>query len=192
MNVADRPNVLGITCRDLGRFLGCYGVWTVSTPCLDALSVDGVRFAPSSCGARFGWDLQPTERDLARVLLDAGYVTALVGNHHEGRFPAGRGARRLGFESVAPGGRADAVTTGALNLLTARVDDGQPFYLQTRPIFNFLGPMQHDRDEGRRPCGCMTSGFGPDRLVGWEGWGNSAHAVTYPGARYGEGVSTRG
>lgn len=40
---ADRPHILQITCHDLGRHLGCYGVPTVRTPNLDALAAHGVR-----------------------------------------------------------------------------------------------------------------------------------------------------
>ncbi len=43
MRAATRPNILLITCHDLGRFLGCYGVPTVQTPHLDALATRGVR-----------------------------------------------------------------------------------------------------------------------------------------------------
>ena len=47
----DRPNVLVITCHDLGRHLGCYGVPTLRTPNLDALAAQGVRFAQAYCAA---------------------------------------------------------------------------------------------------------------------------------------------
>ncbi|UCG59663.1 MAG: twin-arginine translocation signal domain-containing protein, partial [Phycisphaerales bacterium] len=32
-----RPNILMITCHDMGRHIGCYGVKTVRTDNLDAL-----------------------------------------------------------------------------------------------------------------------------------------------------------
>src|SRR5262245_60192687 len=41
---SDRPHVVQITCHDLGRFLGCYGVETVRTPNLDRMGAEGVRF----------------------------------------------------------------------------------------------------------------------------------------------------
>src|SRR4051812_27588422 len=37
------PHILFITCHDLGRHLGCYGVPSVRTPTLDALAADGIR-----------------------------------------------------------------------------------------------------------------------------------------------------
>ncbi len=106
-----RPNILLITCHDLGRFLGCYGVATVRTPNLDVLAADGVRFTRAFCAAPqcsparsalftgrfphsngvmgqtnepFDWDLKPDEQHLGQALHAAGYATALVGVYHEG------------------------------------------------------------------------------------------------------------
>src|SRR6516225_9995924 len=99
------PNLVVITCHDLGRFLGCYGIGTVRTPCLDAFAADGVRFDQAYCtapqcgpsraalytgrypqGACFGavagstptfeWGIHDGERHLAQELKDAGYATA--------------------------------------------------------------------------------------------------------------------
>ena len=41
---ADRPNVLWILGDDLGCELGCYGYRGVSTPNIDRLANEGVRF----------------------------------------------------------------------------------------------------------------------------------------------------
>ena len=49
MSVA--PNVLMITCHDLGRSLHCYGLPTVRTPRLDAFAASGVRFTQAFCTA---------------------------------------------------------------------------------------------------------------------------------------------
>jgi arylsulfatase A-like enzyme len=102
----DPPHVVQITCHDLGRFLGCYGVATVRTPNLDRLAAEGVRceraFATASgCSPSraalatgryphangvmglahggFGWDLHPDERHVAELLRDQGYQTHLWG-----------------------------------------------------------------------------------------------------------------
>jgi len=37
-------NVLMITCHDLGRHIGCYGVKTVHTDNIDGLAKKGIRF----------------------------------------------------------------------------------------------------------------------------------------------------
>lgn len=155
---AGRPNILLMTCHDLGRFLGCYGVATVRTPHLDALAADGVRFTRAFCTApqcspsraslftgryphsngvlglthaNFAWDLGPDERHLGQVLHDAGYATALVGVHHESRPGAPEEvAARCGMDEVLPGGHGDAVSARALEWLARAAQGDRPFYLQ--------------------------------------------------------------
>ena len=104
-----RPNILLITCHDLGQHLGCYGVETVESKSIDALAAAGIRFEnyrstsptcspgrastltgryPQSNGvlglihAPWWWELNEGERHLAAILKDAGYETALVGLQH--------------------------------------------------------------------------------------------------------------
>jgi arylsulfatase A-like enzyme len=43
------PNIIWITCHDLGRFLGCYGAAGAVTPHLDALAKDGALFRNAFC-----------------------------------------------------------------------------------------------------------------------------------------------
>lgn len=153
-----RPNILLITCHDLGRFLGCYGVPTVQSPHLDALAADGIRATRAFCTApqcspsraslftgryphangvmglthaEFAWDLHPGERHLGQVLRDAGYATALFGIHHESR----RGtpdeiAARCGMDEVQPPLRGEALTDAALAWLARASGGERPFYLQ--------------------------------------------------------------
>ncbi|CAA9559616.1 MAG: Sulfatase family protein [uncultured Thermomicrobiales bacterium] len=152
-----RPNVLIVTCHDLGRHLGCYGVATVQTPQMDALAADGVRFQRAFCTAPqcsssraslftgryphsngvmglthsgFGWDLHPEERHLGQVLRAAGFTTALVGIHHESRSvdPA-EIAARCGLDVLVPPGPGDRMTDRALALLAGYAEGRRPFFL---------------------------------------------------------------
>jgi len=123
-----RPNLLLITCHDLGRFLGCYGNETVQSPALDRLAAEGVRFTQAFCTApqcspsraslftgryphsngvmglthaQFAWDLHPDERHLGQILREAGYTTALAGVHHESRSgTAAAVAARCGMDEI--------------------------------------------------------------------------------------------
>ncbi|HEY8598907.1 MAG TPA: sulfatase [Thermomicrobiales bacterium] len=153
-----RPNILLITCHDLGRFLGSYGIATVQTPALDAFAADGVRFTAAFCTApqcspsraslftgryphsngvlglthaQFAWDLGPDERHLGQVLREAGYTTAMMGVHHESHVgtPA-EIAARCGMETIALGGRGEEVSAAALAWLDTVADGERPFYLQ--------------------------------------------------------------
>ena len=103
---ARRPNVLLVVADDLGlEYLGAYGGKTFSTPNVDLLASEGMRFtsafatpacAPSRAQLltgrypfRTGWitnagplspsSLAPTEPTFARTLRDAGYATAMAG-----------------------------------------------------------------------------------------------------------------
>lgn len=106
---SDRPNLIWIMADDLGYGdLGCYGQKVITTPCLDQMAKEGIRFtqfyagatvcAPSrsvlmtgqhhghtrvrgNAGQRnpIAQALRPTDRTIATVLQQAGYKTALVG-----------------------------------------------------------------------------------------------------------------
>ena len=46
---ASHPHIVFITCHDLGRYLGAYGVTTVHSPSFDRLAAEGVLFANAFC-----------------------------------------------------------------------------------------------------------------------------------------------
>lgn len=130
-----RPNLLSITCHDLGRHLGCYGVETVHSPALDRLAAEGARFDSAFCAAPqcspsraalatgrwphcngvmglthggFGWDLGEEERPVATLLAEHGYTTHLFGLQH-----VTRRLERLGFAHAHAIGSGDAGATHA-------------------------------------------------------------------------------
>src|SRR5690242_4669301 len=146
----NRPHVVQITCHDLGRFLGCYGVATVRTPNLDRLAAGGVRCerafatAPGCSPSRatlatgryphangvmglahdgFGWDLNPDEVHIATRLRAHGYETHLFGLQH-----VTMQIERLGFDHVHRRGLGPEVAEDVEALLASSA--AQPRYLE--------------------------------------------------------------
>jgi len=119
----NKPNVIMITCHDIGQHLHCYGVETVRTPNIDKLAEQGVVFRnafstsgvcspgrgslhtgryPQSNGlmglthAPWWWKLNEGEKHTAKILGEHGYKTYLVGfNHIDPENP-----QRLGYQFV--------------------------------------------------------------------------------------------
>lgn len=147
------PNIVFITCHDLGHHLSCYGWQTVNAPALDRLAGEGVLFEKSFCTAPqcspsraalhtgrhahsngmmglahdpFNWRLHPGEKHLAQHLKDAGYVTALIGVQH---LTAGATVRELGYDAVFPGLRAREEAGPKAHEWLTQVKE-QPFYLE--------------------------------------------------------------
>jgi N-sulfoglucosamine sulfohydrolase len=166
----EKPNVLVVTCHDLGRHLGCYGNPTVQSPNLDALAADGIRFAhaftcapqcspsraalytgryPHNNGvlglthSTFGFDLHPEERHLAQVLHDAGYTTTLIGADHEVRHVDDQStARRIGMDELIRPRHGDEIADAALARLERFAAGDKPFYLQVG--FNEPHRLEHE------------------------------------------------
>lgn len=103
------PNILMITCHDIGQHLGCYGIETVHTENLDKLAAKGCRFEnfyattpvctpsrgslhtgryPQSNGLMglshepWGWRFKLGEKHTAAILKEQGYETYLIGLQH--------------------------------------------------------------------------------------------------------------
>lgn len=170
-------NILLLHCHDLGRFLGAYGVTTVTTPHLDAFAAESTVFdaafatSPHCSPARaslftgaypqrhgvlglthepFGWDLVDPSTHIAHRLHRSGYRTELIGVHHESRTLADEKiAARLGFDRVRTGGDRDIVVERATDALARAAASDQPFYLQV----GFHEP--HRSPSGRDRAGIM-------------------------------------
>ncbi|MCT9819338.1 sulfatase [Microbacterium sp. W1N] len=166
-------NILILHCHDLGRFLGAYGVETVSTPHLDAFAAESAVFeqafstAPHCSPARaslftgaypqqngvlglthepFGWDLADPSTHIAHRLRAVGYRTELVGVHHESAVLADDDvATRLGFDRVRTGGDRDVVSARAVEALGVAAESGRPFYLQVGFHEPHRSPSDRDR-----------------------------------------------
>jgi len=146
-----RPNILMITCHDIGHHLGCYGVNSVQTDNLDRLASRGVRFAnfystsavcspgrgslhtgryPQSNGlmglthAPWWWKLNDTERHTAGILKDLGYATCLIGfNHVDGN------TERLGYENVlSKSNKASETARAAVEMIETARSKKRPFF----------------------------------------------------------------
>lgn len=166
-------SILLLHCHDLGRFLGAYGVTTVTTPHLDALAAESTVFdsafstSPHCSPARaslftgaypqrhgvlglthepFGWDLVDPTTHIAHRLHRAGYLTELIGVHHESRtLPDDEIAARLGFDRVRTGGDRDIVVDRATAALARAAASDQPFYLQVGFHEPHRTPSRRDR-----------------------------------------------
>ncbi len=178
-----RPNILLITCHDLGRQLGCYGRRAVRSPALDRLAAEGVLFAnafsvapqcsPSRsalhtgkyphangmmglahCG--FDWRLNQEEKHMAKLMRDHGYASVLVGVQHMTDNPL-----ELGYEQATIGGDAVVTAEIAAAELSRLTADSRPFYLEVgffephRP-FHFGGAEPDDEQ------GIGVPGYLPD------------------------------
>lgn len=157
------PHLILITCHDLGRHLGCYGVDTVHTPNLDGLAQEGTRFEQSYCTspgcspsrsslatgryphsngvlglvhAAFAWDLHPDERHAAQLLGAHGYETHLFGLQH-----VSPQEERLGFDQVHGQGIGRDVTAQVAEFLRS-ASSQQPLYIEVN-LFEPHRPYDH-------------------------------------------------
>jgi len=69
-----RPNILWITCEDIGPHLGCYGDSYAETPNLDRLAARGLRY-------RRAWSNAPVCASARTTIISGVYATSLGGQH---------------------------------------------------------------------------------------------------------------
>ena len=147
-----QPNIVTITCHDLGQHLGCYGVPSVNSPNIDRLASKGIFFKnfystsavsspgraslatgryPQSNGlmglthAPWWWSINDDEKHIAQILGENGYNTTLIGFQHIA-IP-----ERLGFrEHLSRKNNAKETVKEAVNFFQNKVDEKQPFYLE--------------------------------------------------------------
>lgn len=151
MNQPKQPHILSISCHDLGRHLGCYGIDSVHTPNLDTLASSGVRFDRAFCAAPqcspsraalatgryphsngvmglshggFGWELGSRERHAAALLSEQGYQTHLFGLQHVTQH-----VESLGFDHVHSEGTGREVCSDVAAFLE-KASLAQPLYVE--------------------------------------------------------------
>ena len=149
--MVDRPNIVFITCHDLGKHLGCYGQETVNSPSLDRLAEEGVLFNNSFCTAPqcgpsraalhtgrfshangmlgqmhqpFNWTLHADEKHLAERLRDVGYDTVMVGLQHVSQVP------ETLYNRVFPVQPAHELAQTVTQQLEQLSQSDTPFYLE--------------------------------------------------------------
>jgi len=173
-----RPNILMITCHDLGRHLGCYGIKEVKSPNIDKLAAKGVRFAnmfstspvcspargalhtgryPQSNGlmglthAPWWWKFNKGEKHTAMILKDAGYETCLCGLQHV--FASGE-EKKYGYQkALAVNDDAEERTKAAAKFLTERQANEKPFFLKVGffEVHRRNGGFQHHKYDPAKP-----------------------------------------
>jgi len=190
---AEPTNILLITADDLGLQLSCYGDPYITTPNLDALAAEGVKFrtayvAQASCSpsrstmlsglfphttgqiglANGGFTLNPSQigKNLPAYLKSAGYRTGILGKLHvapENSFP---------FDYRPKKGDTRDVRALAENAATFLSDDAadRPFFL----MVNYADPHFYKDPKTQRPIfpsqwkGLPRDPIADDAVPGWD------------------------
>lgn len=164
LHAADKPNIVYILVDDAGYGdLGCYGQKTLTTPNLDRMAAEGMKFtrhyagctvcAPSRCvlltGLHTGHSrirgnglggVPDTDLTVPKLLKSAGYVTACIGKYGLGMPLPVDDPNKKGFDHFF--GYVD--TGHAHNTYTTfLIRDGQRV-----PLDNVLMPVQKGKADG--------------------------------------------
>lgn len=83
---ADRPNILWITSEDNGLELGCYGDEYATSPHIDALAADGLRY-------NFCWSTAPVCAPARTTIISGMYPQSLGAEHMRSLLPMPEGLK---------------------------------------------------------------------------------------------------
>jgi len=148
------PNIIMVTCHDIGHHLGCYGVEEVSTPKIDRLAEKGLMFRnlystsavcspgreslltgryPQSNGVMglnnepWSWSLNDGEKHIAQILSENGYDTYLVGLNH-----ISSDVKRLGYRYNPPvkGDGEAGITKAAIGVIHRLENSINPVFIK--------------------------------------------------------------
>ena len=179
------PNVVVVTCHDMGQHLGCYGVREIRSPNIDSFAASGARFENSFCCAPqcspsraalwtgrfphangviglttsgFDNDLNPDEKHLAQILRANGYKTHLFGGQH-----AARSRERCGHEYFHsdPCWACAKIANDFVDFMTQYEQDDCPLFMQIG-IDEPHRPFMHDDVEPLPPDQLTVPGYLPD------------------------------
>lgn len=164
-----RPNILMITCHDIGQHLGCYGIDEVHTPNIDLLASKGIMFKnvystsgvctpgrgslltgryPQSNGlmglthAPWWWKLNEGEKHIASLLKDSGYQTTLIGLQHVTQGPV----KELGYQQhLSTKSNAEETVEQTIQLIQHAASEDQPFFAKVG-FKEVHRPFTHGKD----------------------------------------------
>lgn len=167
INQKFQPNIVTITCHDLGQHLSCYGVPSVNSPNIDRLAAKGIFFKnfystsavsspgraslatgryPQSNGlmglthAPWWWSINDNEKHIAQILGEKGYNTTLIGFQHIAS------PERLGFKEHLSGkNNAKETVKETVKFFQNKVTEKQPFYLEIG-FTEVHDPYKHEAD----------------------------------------------
>jgi len=156
---AQRPNLVLVTADDMGFQLGCYGDPVVTTPHMDRLAREGLRFTrgyvtQASCSpsrssmltglyphqsgqiglAHLGYSMRPDVPTMPTLLKRAGYRTGIIGKLHV----APEAAFDFDFKETNTADTRDMAKVRAKCEAFVGADPRRPFFL----MLNFFDP--HD------------------------------------------------
>jgi arylsulfatase A-like enzyme len=128
--VPKRPNILLISCENLGGHLGCYGDGTVRTPSIDEFAASATRFDRAYANSGVG--------AVSRSAIQTGMYPVTLGTHLDGRAtlppfvkPFTEYLRQAGY--WIPGGKAKSVRpAGAPSFVWKRLDAVNPSRVRLR------------------------------------------------------------
>lgn len=165
-HAAERPNLILITGDDMGFQLGCYGDTVATTPNMDRLAREGVRFTrayvtQASCSssrssmltglyphqsgqiglAHLGYSMRPDVPTLPTLLKKAGYRTGIIGKLHV----APESSFEFDYKQVNTADTRDMKKVRAKCNAFLGASEGKPFFLMLNS-FDPHAPYLRDVD----------------------------------------------
>lgn len=193
LGAAERPNILWLTCEDTGPQLGCYGDPDATTPNLDALAAEGMRF-------RRVWSTAPVCAPARTAIISGRYPSSTGSEHMRSWVPMPSGTRMFpqflrdqGYycsnnskEDYNLEGSAKAWDESSVRAHWRHRRADQPFFA----VFNFT--ETHESQVRKRPHSFVhdparvrVPRYMPDTVEAREGWAQYHDQVSVMDGRVG-------